>query len=380
METGTLPPLKSIVAGLATAVGVLFHSADGWKAKRLSAGLVAMLLVANGLTVVNSYVGRNFMTAIAARNEGEFARQTALYVGVFAASTAVAVLARFAEERLGVLWRANLTRSMLQRYLANGAYWRLTVCGAIVNPDQRIAEDVRAFAISTLSFAIMAFNSWVTIAAFAGVMLSISPLLSAVTVLYAALGSGATLWLGRPLVNLNYRQLDKEASFRTALTHVKQNAEAILIAREEDAQSARLLSQVQELIANAWAIASVNRNVGFFTTGYNWMIQIIPALIMAPAFFAGKIEFGVVTQSVGAFATSVAAFSLIVTQFQSLSTLAAVIARLNSLAEAVDRAQSATPSSFRRSTSPGSGSTGPDRTPARNRISDILSQPAAAKR
>jgi len=50
METGRLPPLNSIVAGLAKAVGVLFHSADGWKAKRLSAGLIAMLLIANGLT------------------------------------------------------------------------------------------------------------------------------------------------------------------------------------------------------------------------------------------------------------------------------------------------------------------------------------------
>ena len=69
------------------------------------------------------------------------------------------------------------------------------------------------------------------------------------------------------------------------------------------------------------------------------MIQIIPVLIMAPAYIAGKIEFGVITQSVGAFATSVAAFSLIVTQFQSLSALAAVMARLNSMAEAVDPAQ-----------------------------------------
>ena len=342
METGKFPPLDAIVVRLVKSVGDLFHSADGWKAMRLSAGLIALLLIANGLTVVNSYVGRDFMTAIAGRNEGEFARQTALYVGVFAASTAVAVFARFAEERLGLLWRANLTRWMLQHYLANGAYWRLTVCGAIVNPDQRIAEDVRAFATSTLSFAIMAFNSLVTIAAFAGVMLSISPVLSAVTVLYAVLGSGATLWLGRPLVGLNYRQLDKEANFRTELTYVRQNAEAILIARQENAQSARLFSQLHELIGNAWAITSVNRNVGFFTTSYNWMIQIIPALIMAPAFFAGKIEFGVVTQSVGAFATSVAAFSLIVTQFQSLSALAAVVARLNSLAAAVDRAQSAT--------------------------------------
>ncbi|HME84868.1 MAG TPA: SbmA/BacA-like family transporter, partial [Roseiarcus sp.] len=191
----------------------------------------------------------------------------------------------------------------------------------------------------TLSFALMAFNSVVTILAFAGVMLSISPLLSVVAVLYAALGSWATLLLGRPLTKLNYDQLDKEASFRAALTHVKEHAQLILLARRENAQSARLRRRLDELVANGRAIIAVNRNVGFFTTGYNWMIQIIPALIMAPAYIGGKIEFGVITQSAGAFATAVAAFSLVVNQFQSLSALAAVMARLNSMAEAVDLAQ-----------------------------------------
>ncbi len=118
-----------------------------------------------------------------------------------------------------MLWGANLTRWMLQHYLANGAYWRLKVCGDVFNPDQRIAEDVRAFAAFTPSFAIMVFNRSVTIAAFDGVMFSIGPVLSAVAALYAALGSGATLWLGRPLVYLIYGQLDKEATFRTALPH-----------------------------------------------------------------------------------------------------------------------------------------------------------------
>jgi putative ATP-binding cassette transporter len=73
------------------------------------------------------------------------------------------------------------------------------------------------------------------------------------------------------------------------------------------------------------------------------MIQIIPVLIIAPAYIAGKVEFGVITQSTAAFATAVAAFSLVVTQFQSLSAFAAVSARLRSMAEALDQAQTAMP-------------------------------------
>ncbi len=339
MEPVKPPPLRVTATRLARTVAVFAKSEAGGKAKWLFAALLVLLFAANGLTVLNSFVGRNFMTAIADRREAEFVRQAILYVGVFAASTIVAVLARFAEERLGLLWRDSLTREMLKRYLTNGAYSRLADSGEVANPDQRIAEDARAFTASTLSFALMAFNSVVTILAFAGVMLSISPLLSVVAILYAALGSWATLLLGRPLTNLNYDQLDKEASFRAALTQVKEHAQPILLARRENAQSARLLRQLDELVTNGRAIIAVHRNVGFFTTGYNWMIQIIPALIIAPAYIAGKIEFGVITQSAGAFATAVAAFSLVVNQFQSLSALAAVMARLNSMAEAVDLAQ-----------------------------------------
>ena len=339
MEPEKPPPLRVTATRLARAVANFANSEAGWKAKCLFAALLVLLLAASGLTVVNSFVGRNFMTAIADRREAEFVRQAMLYVGVFAASTIVAVVARFAEERLGLQWRDSLTREMLKRYLANGAYSRLAVSGEVANPDQRIAEDARAFTAFTLSFALMAFNSIVTIVAFAGVMFSISPLLSTVVVLYAALGSLVTLLLGRPLIKLNYDQLDKEASFRAALAHVKEHAEPILLARREKEQSARLLRRFDDLIANGRAISAVNRNVGFFTTGYNWMIQIIPVLIMAPAYIAGKIEFGVITQSAGAFATAVAAFSLVVTQFQSLSALAAVMERLNAMAEALDRAQ-----------------------------------------
>ncbi len=79
--------------------------------------------------------------------------------------------------------------------------------------------------------------------------------------------------------------------------------------------------------------------MGFFTTGYNWLIQIIPALIIAPAYIRGDIDFGVITQSGAAFAMLVGACSLIITQFQSLSTFAAVVARLSSLMEAIEQAQ-----------------------------------------
>jgi putative ATP-binding cassette transporter len=183
----------------------------------------------------------------------------------------------------------------------------------------------------------MALNSVFTIVAFSGVLWTISPLLFGVAVLYAAIGSLFTFMFGRPLIRLNYDQLDKEASFRSGLIDVRNNAEAIMTPQDEDSQMAQLLGRLDDLVNNFRRITSINRNVGFFTTGYNWMIQIIPALIIAPAFIEGKIEFGVITQSAVAFATLVAAFSLIVSQFQSLSSYAAVVSRLSALAVAVEQ-------------------------------------------
>ncbi len=104
------------------------------------------------------------MTAIANRDTAEFIRQATFYIGVFAAFTIVAVVARFIEERLALLWREFLTRRAINLYLADGTYYHLDVSGQLTNPDQRIAEDMRAFTVTTLSFILMVLNSGLTIA------------------------------------------------------------------------------------------------------------------------------------------------------------------------------------------------------------------------
>ena len=316
----------------------------GTKAVTLFAALILLLFGINGLNIVNSYVGRDFMTAIAEHDTSGFIRLAALYIGVFVVSTLVAVIYRYIEETLGLIWRQWLTGSLVNVYLEHPTYYRLNdhliANGEIANPDQRIAEDVRALTVTTLSFVLMSLNSTFTVLAFAGVLWSIRPLLFLVAVLYAAGGTLLTIVLGRPLVWLNYNQLDMEANFRSDLIHVRENAEAIALARREDRLKTRLLRRLQELVANFERIIAINRNLGFFTTGYNYLIQIIPVLIVAPLFFRGEVEFGVITQSAMAFSMLLGAFSLIVTQFQAISSYAAVIARLSSLQEAIERAQS----------------------------------------
>ncbi|MBJ7256128.1 MAG: ABC transporter ATP-binding protein/permease [Akkermansiaceae bacterium] len=317
----------------------LVRSDQGPKAVMFAVTLIILMFAINGLNVVNSFVGRYFMSAIENRNEAMFQKQALYYVGVFLASTVVLVFYRFTEERLGILWREQLTRRLTDAYMKDRTYYRLDSATGVANPDQRISEDVRAFTTTTLSFVLLIVNGTLTALSFSGVLWTISPQLFGVAVAYAAVGSVLTIYLGKPLIRLNYDQLDMEADFRSDLIHVRENSESIALAHREGRFKARLNKRLDALATNFRRLIRINRNLGFFTNGYNYFIQIIPALMIAPLFISGNKEFGVITQSTMAFATLVGAFSLIVTQFQSISAFTAVVARLHTLSDAIEKTQ-----------------------------------------
>jgi putative ATP-binding cassette transporter len=324
---------RQTAARLGQVIRNFASSEVGGRAGALAGVLLALLLAINALNVINSYVGRDFMTAIERRDAHGFTTQALRYVVVFAVSTLAAVIYRFTEERLGLLWREWFTRRLAGIYLDQNFYYHLNLAGGLANPDQRIADDVRSFTTTTLSLALIFLNGTLTVIAFSGVLWSISRTLFATAVVYAGLGSGLAYLIGRPLVRLNYDQSDREADFRAQLVHVRENAESIALLNREPQLKARLFEQIGALVANFKRIIAVNRNLSFFTTGYNYMIQLIPALVVAPLFIRGSAEFGVIPQSSMAFAQLIGAFSLIVNQFPQLSSYAAVLARLNALGE-----------------------------------------------
>lgn len=317
---------------------IFMNSPVGGKAKLLAAGLLFLMLCINGMNVLNSYVGRYFMSAIESRDMDGFILYAWMFVGVFAGSTLVAVFFRFAEERLGLLWRDWLTHRVAGLYIDQRIYLHLQDDGVITNPDQRMTEDVRQLTTSTLSLVLMIINGFVTAFSFSGVLWSISPTLFMVAVAYAIAGSALTILLGRPLVRLNYHQADCEADFRSELIRVRENADGIALTGDEGRARTRLMHRIDALVQNFRRIISVNRNLNFFTTFYNYLIQLIPVLIVAPIFIRHGVEFGVIGQSAMAFAALLGAFSLIVTQFQAISAYASVIARLNEYVEASDKA------------------------------------------
>jgi vitamin B12/bleomycin/antimicrobial peptide transport system ATP-binding/permease protein len=331
---------RQIVRQMWRAVATFLKSPVGGKAKWLLASLMVLMLSINGMNVLNSYVGRYFMSSIEKKDTSGFTFYAWMYVAVFAGSTLVAVLFRFSEERLGLLWRDYLTRRIVSIYIDRRIYLHFEHSGAITNPDQRMTEDVRQLTTTTLSFVLMILNGTLTALSFSGVLWSISPKLFGIAVLYAVAGSILTIRLGRPLIRMNYQQSDFEANFRSELIRVRQNADGIALTGNEGRMRDRVMSRIDDLVGNLKRIIAVNRNLNFFTGGYNYMIQLIPTLIVAPLFMHQGVEFGVIGQAGMAFATLLGAFSLVITQFQAISSYASVVTRLGEFVGAYEKTRS----------------------------------------
>ncbi len=312
-----------------------FFSELKWQARGFIVLLAAFSISISLLNVLMSYVNRDFMTALSLKEKDEFIRHLYRYLLAFALTTPVVVFYRYTEERFALLWRRWLSLRILRHYFKNRAYYKINTYEGIDNPDQRIEEDIRSFTSSSLSILLIIFNSLITIFAFIGILWSISVTLTFAVLLYAFLGSIATYYLGRPLIGLNFAQLKKEADYRYKLVNVRDNAESIAFYRGEKKEFTRVRQRLKEALRNLFSIIKRNRRLNFFTTSYNYVIGILPIIIVSPLYLRGEIEFGVVIQAGTAFVQVVNALSIIVLNFGSLSALTAVIARLGTFWEAL---------------------------------------------
>jgi len=298
--------------------------------------LLTLALTVGGVQVLMSYVARDFMTAIAQKDEPAYWQSLWWYLGTFALAIPIGVYYRWTEERLALLWREWMAGHLIKRYFNNRAYYRLRGSDSIDNPDQRISEDVRNFTASSLSFLLILLNAMVTVVAFVGVLWAISGTLVGVLLLYALVGTGISILIGRRLVGLNYSQYQKEADFRYSLVRVRDNAESIAFYRGEKRERRDLVGRLGAAVLNMVSIIGWNRNLAFFVNSYNYAALVVPVVIVAPLFMRGEVEFGVVTQSAGAFAQVLAGVSLIITQFERLSAYLAGVQRLGGLWDDLD--------------------------------------------
>jgi ABC-type uncharacterized transport system fused permease/ATPase subunit len=143
-----------------------------------------------------------------------------------------------------------------------------------------------------------------------------------------------TVLIGRRLVALHFAQYQREADFRYGLVRVRDNAESIAFFRGEKREHRDLVGRFVEVLRNSIRIIGWNRNLAFFTNGYNYVALVLPAIIVAPMYMSGAVEFGVVTQAEGAFAQVLMAMSMIVAQIDGPSASTAGMQRPATLGRA----------------------------------------------
>jgi putative ATP-binding cassette transporter len=333
-----MPSLRFPLLGRFLAITrPFFQSEARWGTFGLIALILVLLLGVNALNVFASFKNRDFMTAVEQRAGARAVSSALLWVAVVGGITVVAVFKAFTEERLRLRWRDWLTQYFYKRYLTSHSYYRMKTRADLDNPDQRITEDVRTFTEQALALFLIITNSTVSLISFAGILWSITPWLFVTAVLWTVFGSLVTIVLGRRLMKLDVKQFRKEADLRYDLIQVRSHGEQIALLGGEPEEKSRLGRRLAAVVDNMRGVIGLSRNISFFTTGYDNLNLIIPLLIVAPLYIQGKVEFGMITQAGIAFGYVMGAFSLIVKEFQRISTFGAVIERLGTFSEVLDQ-------------------------------------------
>jgi len=317
-----------------------WHSDEKWQARGLLLGVVLLLLAYTGLSVVLNNKRGVLISALSAKDESRFWQTVIIFVGVLVIYAPLLAGYRYLRDRLSLQWRRWLTHQFIDHYFRDRAYYNLNASGVeIDNPDQRIAEDVRSFTQESLTFLLVVVESVLSVIAFSGVLWGISKPLVFFLVLYALIGTIVTTAVfGKPLVRLNFEQLRKEADFRFSLVRIRENAEAIAFYRGEAQESHQVKQRFIEIFDNVKRLLVWELNLNVLTNAYEFIPFVLPALVVAPAIFAGEIEVGKVSEAQGAFVRVFFSLNVVVARFQALTTFGAGINRLYSFAAFLEQA------------------------------------------
>lgn len=345
-----------------------YRSEEKWSAWGLLASILALRLLLVGMTVVLSFWNREFFNSLQDKDWTAFFellfvyRQTPSgfmpgFCEIAAVYILVAVYFTYLSQWLQIRWRRWLTVRFLDEWLADRAYYRisLTTDRAAIgtdNPDQRIAEDIRDFVDNTLTLGISLLANVVTLVSFLGILWSLSGTVMLlgfsipgymvwVALAYAIIGTWLTHLVGRPLAALRFRQQRVEADFRYSLVRVRENMEGIALYAGEPEEKATLNHRFGNVIGNWWAIMQRTKMLNALTAGYEQVAVIFPFIVAAPRYFSGQIPLGGLTQTAGAFGRVQDALSWFITRYPDLAQWHAIVERLTTFHRAVVAARAA---------------------------------------
>lgn len=321
-----------------------WYSAEKWQARGLLALIIGLNLAHVYLLVLLNAWNNTFYDALQNMDKDGFF-SALKYFGLLAAIyIIVAVYQLYLQQMLEINWRRWLTVNYLDAWLKDHVYYRMEIIdNRTDNPDQRISDDLRLFAASTLTLAIGLLQAVVTLVSFIAILWNLSgtvtiPLGSRQVVIpgylvwtavgYALVGTWLTVKIGRPLVGLNFFQQRYEADFRFSLVRLRESSESVAFYKGEGQERSGFLDSFRKVYSNFWELMVQRKKLTWFTSGYFQIAIIFPFIVAGPRFFAGQIQLGGLMQISSAFRQVQESLSFIIDSYADLAEWQAVVNRL----------------------------------------------------
>jgi putative ATP-binding cassette transporter len=350
--------IRSTLAAVWRIAAPYFYSEDKWAGRGLLAAVIAIELAVVFLTVLFNRWNNVFYNALQERDQAVFTYQIGYFCVLAAFWIGLKVYQLYLNQWLQIRWRRWMTDRYLGGWLHDANHYRMQLLGdAADNPDQRIAEDTQRFVEQTLQLGIGLLSATVTLVSFVFILWGLSnaaPLhlfgkdiaipgyLVWGALIYAVLGTTLTHLIGWPLVGLNFQQQRYEADFRFNLVRARENAEQIALLHGEPVERTRLLSRFGFVVENWLAIMQRTKKLTAFTATYSQASVIFPYVLVAPAFFAEKVQLGGMMQTASAFSSVQDSLSFFITSYRTLAEWQAVVARLSGFETAIENAAALT--------------------------------------
>ncbi len=335
--------------GMLAEIGSLFAQMVRGKAGRRIRWLVFLLfviLICNmaGQVRLNIWNG-SFFDALESKNTYAFVSQFWIFLQIVLVLLALVVAQTWLQELLKIHIRERISAILLDKWLEPGRAYRLGFVGGTgAVPDQRIQEDCRLFSEFTTELGIGMLQSALLLITFVGVLWSLSSYVSLsiggeewripgymvwVAIAYAGLGSGLTLWVGRPLIRLNTERYAREADLRFALVRVSENTEGVALYQGEADERRNLDAALGNVLRAMRKLSGALARLTWITSGYGWIAIVVPIIAAAPGYFSGRLSFGELMMVVGAFAQVQSALRYFVDNFPRLADWRSSVVRVN---------------------------------------------------
>ena len=348
--------LRSTLATVWRIAAPYFRSEDRFAGRLLLAAVIAIELSLVLINVLLNQWNNRFYNALQEKNWDGFVREIGFFCVLATFYIALSVYQLYLNQWLQIRWRNWMTRLYLGQWLHDANHYRMQLKGdGADNPDQRITDDVKLFVDQTLNITVGLLSAVVTLASFVVILWGLSadsPLhifghefaipgyLVWGALIYAVFGTALTHWIGSPLVSLNFEQQRYEADFRFNLVRVRENSEQIALLQGEGAERGRLLERFGRVVDNWYAIMQRTKKVTAFTSSYSQAAVVFPYILVAPAYFADKIQLGGMMQTASAFSSVQGSLSFFVSAYRTLAEWRSVIARLEGFETAIAGAAS----------------------------------------